>query len=223
MKSVLIRLEGPMQSWGTSSRFEIRETDGEPSKSGVLGLCGAALGVERNDRARLAELAACAMAVRVDRIGVLRSDYQTAGGGSWPNRKRYGVYKASGSASSDATLSTRHYLADASFLVALGGEPSIITSIADALQNPKWTLWLGRKGYAASAPFFAGCVDESPEVALRNAPWPANNNEPLRLVLETASGVARRDVPLTFEPDNREFGVRFVRSEFISMLTPEAP
>ena len=34
MMSVLLRLEGPLQSWGTRSRFNHRDTEREPSKSG---------------------------------------------------------------------------------------------------------------------------------------------------------------------------------------------
>jgi len=43
MPTLLLRLAGPMQSWGLSSRFTIRDTSLEPSKSGVLGLLCAAL------------------------------------------------------------------------------------------------------------------------------------------------------------------------------------
>ena len=218
MKSVLLRLEGPMQSWGTASRFEIRDTQLEPSKSGVLGLVGAALGVARDDREQLARLAGLAMAVLVAKPGILRSDYQTAGGGNWPGRKRYGVYKASGAASGDATLSTRHYLADASFLVALSGDEPFVTQIDSALRAPRWTLWLGRKGYVATRPIAAGLVDGNAADALRrHASMSAEIREPLRLVVETgmADGEVRMDVPVDFTPDHREFGIRYVRTERI--------
>ena len=47
MHTLLLRLEGPLQSWGTSSRFPQRDTGFEPSKSGVIGLLCAALGKPR--------------------------------------------------------------------------------------------------------------------------------------------------------------------------------
>ena len=45
--TLLLRLQGPMQSWGTTSRFDERDTQLEPSKSGVLGLVCAAIGRDR--------------------------------------------------------------------------------------------------------------------------------------------------------------------------------
>ena len=47
MPTLLMRLAGPMQSWGTGSRFDERDTQLEPSKSGVVGLLCAALGRDR--------------------------------------------------------------------------------------------------------------------------------------------------------------------------------
>ena len=49
MNTLLLRLAGPMQSWGTQSRFTIRDTGYEPSKSGVIGLLCAALGKPRDE------------------------------------------------------------------------------------------------------------------------------------------------------------------------------
>ena len=43
MSVLLLRLAGPMQAWGTQSRFTVRDTGLEPSKSGVIGLLCAAL------------------------------------------------------------------------------------------------------------------------------------------------------------------------------------
>ena len=95
MSTLLLRLAGPMQSWGTQSRFEERDTDADPSKSGVLGLVGAAMGVARDDMGAIARLAGLTMAVRVDREGTVLRDYHTAGGGRWSGRE-YGVANAEG-------------------------------------------------------------------------------------------------------------------------------
>src|ERR1035437_2121086 len=78
MATLLIRLQGSMQSWGTTSRFDERDTQLEPSKSGVLGLICAALGRDRKEP--LADLATLHMGVRVDREGTPMRDYQTATG-----------------------------------------------------------------------------------------------------------------------------------------------
>jgi len=44
MNTLLLRLAGSMQSRGVQSRFTIRDTGLEPSKSGVVGLLCKALG-----------------------------------------------------------------------------------------------------------------------------------------------------------------------------------
>jgi len=122
MNTLLLRLAGPMQSWGTQSRFTIRDTGYEPSKSGVIGLLCAALGKPRDEshldnqgKPMLSALAALRMGVRVDREGVLQKDYHTADGSRHDD---YGVVKASG-AKGDTVVSHRYYLADADFLLGL--------------------------------------------------------------------------------------------------------
>lgn len=48
MATLLLRLAAPLQSWGSDSKFETRKTDREPTKSGVVGLLAAALGLRRD-------------------------------------------------------------------------------------------------------------------------------------------------------------------------------
>ena len=47
MTVVALRLAGPLQSWGSGSRFVRRTTETAPTKSGVLGLIAAAQGIRR--------------------------------------------------------------------------------------------------------------------------------------------------------------------------------
>lgn len=156
MATLLLRLAGPMQSWGTQSRFTNRDTGLEPSLSGVIGLLCAALGKPREERAgdsfpALAQLASLRMGVRVDREGTLQRDYQTAGGGLWSGQP-YGVRKADGS-KGDTVLSDRFYLADADFLVGLEGEnAALLQRLNDALDHPQWSLSLGRKALVPGTP-----------------------------------------------------------------------
>ena len=69
MSTLLLRLAGPMQSWGTDSKFDVRRTGREPSKSGVIGLVAAALGIARQDRQALQTLNDLRFGVRVDHEG----------------------------------------------------------------------------------------------------------------------------------------------------------
>ena len=62
--TLYLRLEGPLQSWGERGRWSIRDTGPEPTKSGVIGLLGCAMGV--NDDRELRHLSqALRMGVRV--------------------------------------------------------------------------------------------------------------------------------------------------------------
>src|SRR3989337_2849908 len=79
MPTLLVRLAGPMQSWGTTSRFDQRDTGKEPSKSGVIGLLAAAMGIDRGNWDDLEPLTRLAMGVRHDRPGIPKREYQTAG------------------------------------------------------------------------------------------------------------------------------------------------
>lgn len=83
--TVLIRLEGPMQSWGLSMRgpnSAHRKTRTHPTKSGVLGLVANTLGRDWSDP--IDDLAALTYAVRADRPGTLAVDYHTTGSGEFP-------------------------------------------------------------------------------------------------------------------------------------------
>jgi CRISPR system Cascade subunit CasD len=151
--TVLLRLEGPLQAWGDNSKFVIRRTAEAPTKSGVIGLICCAMGLSRKEaRNRLEEFNQLRMGVRIDRPGVRWWDYHTVGAG-------YGVLKAEGGIKKTATTgqietleSRREYLCDASFLVALQGDAKLIGCIRDALKNPKWPLFLGRKSCPPSMP-----------------------------------------------------------------------
>src|SRR3990170_1746021 len=115
MPPLLLRLAGPMQSWGTTSRFDQRDTGKEPSKSGVIGLLAAALGIERENWMDLEPLTRLSMGVRHDRPGTPRRDYQTAGCAATDT-----IIKADGNqAKRGGVVSRRDYLADAAFLVGL--------------------------------------------------------------------------------------------------------
>jgi len=150
--TLFLRLEGPLQAWGDTSKFVIRRTMEAPTKSGVLGLLCCAMGLSRQAaRERLKELNGLVMGVRIDRCGTRWWDYQTVGAGT-------GLTTAGGGLKTGAqgTLITRReYLADASFLVALQGEAKLIHEITRAIGSPKWPVFLGRKSCPPSVPVLA--------------------------------------------------------------------
>lgn len=209
MATLLLRLAGAMQSWGTRSRFDERDTNLEPSKSGVLGLVCAALGRDRHEP--IADLASLRMGVRVDREGVLRRDYQTA----------QEIIAADGRKIHPTAVSVRYYLADAIFLVGLEGERALLEHVHTALHNPHWTLSLGRKSYVPSLPVYLedGLCDEDLVAALSHYPYlpslTSNTShtpsDTLRFVIEDDAGALRTDQPLA-PFVQRQFGVRYIQS-----------
>ncbi len=232
MSTMLIRLAGPMQSWGTQSRFVDRDTGREPSKSGVVGLLCAALGKPREETPGdgfppLDRLAQLRMGVRVDREGLVSRDFHTAGGGCVPGVDRYGVIKANGGL--DTVVSVRYYLADADFLVGLEGDAHFLLHLDEALANPVWPLYLGRKSFVPGVPVRipdsflpAGRLNDAPvERALRAFPW--RGRQPmdpsgLRMAVECGPDDAsemRTDQPVSFAFGDRRYLPRYVKTVYI--------
>jgi CRISPR system Cascade subunit CasD len=209
MNVLLLRLVGPLQSWGVQSRFSVRDTGLEPSKSGVIGLLCAALGRPRH--ADVEDLAALRMGVRVDQEGRLRYDFHTA----------QHVLKAGGGIK-DTEPSRRYYLADAKFLVGLAGESSeLLTRLLQALAAPIWPLYLGRKAFVPGEPIWLEDglrLGSGLENALREYPSLVSTAESARrLVLESDEGrEVRPDQPISFA--RREFALRRVRTTFLAPL-----
>jgi CRISPR system Cascade subunit CasD len=225
MPTLLMRLSGPMQSWGTRSRFDERDTDLEPSKSGVLGLVCAALGVDREDWVNLEPLTHLRMGVRADEPGVLRVDYHTA----------QDVITADASKTRTA-VSRRYYLSDAVFLVGLeGADRSLLERIHAALKNPHWPLSLGRKAFVPSQTVFLeppetvyngvvapnGVQEAALEEALRTYPFigrqpPKDGQVRLMLQADNATGSMRFDQPASSFAERR-FIARHVISGAINV------
>jgi CRISPR system Cascade subunit CasD len=220
MPTLILRLVGPMQSWGTTSRFDQRDTGKEPSKSGVVGLLASALGIDRENWADIEPLARLSMGVRHDRPGVPKGDYQTAGCAESDT-----IIKADGTQSKDGVVSQRFYIADAAFLVVLEGEDQTLLEKAHVkLKNPVWPLALGRKSYLPSEPIWIenGIQDAPLRDVLAWWPWIAFPRKweelPEKLLVsfesKDESGVLKMDQPLSSFAERR-FGARFVRSEWI--------
>lgn len=222
-RTLLMRLAAPLQSWGAHSRFSHRDTACEPTKSGVIGLVGAALGMRRDDRTTLARLAALRFGVRVDREGQPLTDYHTVGGGT-VGGSRYGVATARGG-TAGTVLSHRECLMDADFLVGLeGSDAGFLEQLDRGLADPVWPLYLGRRCFPPGVPPRIGLVAAELEAALAAWPWTARWGagtfpEPgLRLVVETddPSGELRFDSPLSFALHQRTYGPRRVLTRFLT-------
>ena len=215
--ALAVYLDAPLQSWGVASRFQRRGTESHPSKSGVLGLVAAAMGIDKHapdEAARLEPLVACAFSVfpiaiheRFQPI-LLSEDYHTVGGGydrEHSMDKLRIARKASGGPST-TVVTRRFYLEQARFACVLEGGADTLRQAAAALENPVWGVWFGRKCCLPAAPLL-------PTLA-------ATAEEARRLLLEKVrgrlSGEGRVQVAgegTWHQPDQP---VSFGRREFVS-------
>jgi CRISPR system Cascade subunit CasD len=211
---LILRLDGPMQSWGTHTFEDFRPSNLYPTRSGLLGLLAACLGIERADHAGQAALAASVeFSVRVD-TAVERLDREQAmnkPGVKLPDfHTVMDARKVDGKANKFPVVSRREYLYDAAFTVAIGVKPDApvaLDAIAAALRRPLYTPTLGRRACPPARPLFDGETEATDGVeALRKASGSGvliysenqESDQPLRL----------RDVPL--HGHKRQFGTRLV-------------
>lgn len=154
----VMRLYGPMVSWGDIAVGELRGTSTRPSRSALIGLLSAALGVTRDDHHTLQSMVdAYRFAVRVDQQGALIRDFHT-----WqkPRRKRglkWETRKEELEAGDLETgISRRDYCCDARCVVCVWTEgdspPFSLQEIKQAVARPRFVLYLGRKSCPPSLP-----------------------------------------------------------------------
>lgn len=226
MSVLVLTLAGPLQAWGSSSRFARRDTDDAPTKSGIIGLLAAARGLRRTDP--LEDLLHLRFGVRIDQPGTLVRDFQTA---------------RSLDGSQSMPLSYRYYRADARYLVGLEAEDVLVTELRDVLLAPAFPLYLGRRSCPPSEPIVPVVRDGSLERALLEEPWraaewwsrrrgPDEARLEFRMDAVGATGeldafvlgrTVQRDEPISFDPQHRQYGWRTVLHGWIPVPGAEAP
>jgi len=216
MNTLLLRLEGPLQAWGLRARWEERDSAFEPTKSGVVGLLGCALGLRRDSDRLRAISEALTIGVRVDQPGALLVDYHTTGGAKMPDGEPEGMLNAEGKRKRETDVSKRVYLMDAAFLVALRGPDELVAELAAALRTPVWPVFLGRKACVPTRPVFAGVGQyDSVRAALLAQPLPElAAGRSLRLVLEVPIGQGTPRNDAVGVPARRLFWPRSASEEY---------
>jgi CRISPR system Cascade subunit CasD len=211
--TLFLRLEGPMQSWGERSRWSVRDTASEPTKSGIVGLLGCALGIQEDEPLRQLSLQ-LRMGVRCDRSGVLLRDYHTVVGGVLSAEGKVKIN--ANTKEPETVVSERFYLCDASFLVAVqASDPDLIACLAQGVQAPRWPVFLGRKSCVPSLPIYAG-VGTYADLQSALEDWPPGSPKEgtrtaVRGTLECAPGEGTRRRDAVFSRAQRTFEPRFTR------------
>lgn len=216
-KTILVlRLEGPLQSWGENAKWDFRDSSTMPTKSGIVGLLGCAMGEERGSQV-LVELAqSITVAVRADRPGVKTVDFHSVTG--FPLRNAERKQRTDGKGKPSDTFTTRReFLEDACFTVFIDTTPEWQKRIIEALENPKWCMYLGRKNCVPSRPIQAKVVEYvNIQEALKK--YPAAERAAKTMVYEceipdsTAASIQRPDDLIGV---NRHFQLRQVWRETV--------
>jgi CRISPR system Cascade subunit CasD len=206
-------LSGPLQSWGTASRFDVRATERAPSKSAVIGLLAAALGRPRS--AEVDDLAALRFGVCLERPGATLRDFHTVGAGTDP------VAVASGG-TGRGIVTERYYLEDAAFTVGLEGDDErFMLELLDAAVQPRWLLALGRRSCPPAGPIadgraiFRGRLEDALADGWRPEGVPSvyARTGPVELLVEDPDGpIILSDQPTGAAFERRTFVSRRVRS-----------
>jgi CRISPR system Cascade subunit CasD len=226
--TLAILLDGPLQSWGVDSRYQQRDTAAFPTKSGIIGLLAAALGIDKhapNEATLLAPYVALRLTVLRSPSGVPKrsgrlTDFHTVGGGydSAAGWQRLSISRRATGGPADTVITRRSYLTDSAFVALLEGDRTVLATAADALSDPCWGLWFGRKACIPAAPL-APTIEATPQAAfdalrrrfgLAPCPLESFDRQVEKLPAEMASDAFYQpDQPKSF--GNRSFVSRPIR------------
>jgi len=156
---LLLTIYAPLASWGEIAVGETRGSWDRPSRSALLGLLGAALGLLRDDQAAHDALGAgYGVAVRADAVGAPLSDYhttQTTGAAAVKRARPRTRAELLAAGERETILSRRAYRQDALATVALWARADArwsLEGLADALRRPVFVPYAGRKANALGVP-----------------------------------------------------------------------
>ncbi|MEU0992118.1 type I-E CRISPR-associated protein Cas5/CasD [Streptomyces sp. NPDC005953] len=221
MSGLLLRLAGPLQSWGERSAFTtVRDTASFPTRSGLIGMLAAAEGIGR-DHGGLDRYDDLRFIIRADRPGERLIDYHTVGGGQPKART---AATSGGSNKGAAVITRRHYLSDAVFVVGITTpDEETTTRLAQALEHPHWAPYLGRRSCVPDEPLILRRHIADPENELLTRvplalPPPRNNEDTVKVdflyeqlpddATEMRDVIDITDIPLSFAQHRRAHAVR---------------
>lgn len=215
---LLLWLEAPLQSWGFDSKFGRRDSLKFPTRSGVLGLLCAALGYSGEQKEFLAQMSSKQQLVvsylrndekkQVITPEPLLMDFQMVGSGyddsdPWQSLLIPKTSEGKKAVGGGSKMTYRYYLQDARFAVVLECSQAESTLFSEALQNPMYDLFLGRKNCVPTEFIYQGVFD-SENAALEQATEIANQKgckEYFRVVEGDhldGDSMTLNDIPLQF-------------------------
>lgn len=218
MSVLVLRLAGPLQSWGSPSRFTRRETEAQPTKSGILGLLAAAEGRRRSDP--IEDLLHLELGVRTEQQGAPLRDFHTA---------HHQITKKA------MPLTHRFYWSDAVFTAHVGGPLDVLEGLAEALRDPAYPLYLGRRSCVPEGRMVLGISEGGVASSLRDTPWApgeagrkaARGSSVVEVPVQADQSVFPdqpgsrdlSDVPLSWDPEHRQYRTRTVVDSYVTLPT----
>ncbi len=185
---IIFALVAPMGSFGEVAGHEWRRSNRWPSRSAILGLVGAALGIDREDAERQQSLRKWSYAVSVLSSNYPFQDFHTIQTIPNANIRRPATRRIALGAlksSDNATLTRREYRSDCTFGICLWGGGNI-NGVVKALNYPQFTTYLGRKSCPLSAPMNAKVVEsQNPKEAMMQItlpPWMDSTTKPITVI-----------------------------------------
>jgi CRISPR system Cascade subunit CasD len=213
---LILKLQAPMQAWGEHTFEGLRPSANFPTRSGVLGLLGACLGIRRNEPERLVELAdSVGMAVRVDERRITRWDGTSRALQMMKITDYHTIQNArvyySGLRSHETIQTWREYLFDAEFTVALWSHPNAplsLTQLVEAVGRPVFTPYLGRRSCPIAQPLLHTLLEAADviEAFKRMIPCGGTIYSEEKIEGQEVRMKRVRDVPLVHQP--RQFAGR---------------
>ena len=219
---ILLWLEAPLQAWGHDSKFGRRDSLDFPTKSGVLGILCCARGVGGAESDWLGKWTDLDMQVvaysfkdrkgkSVSRQPLLR-DFHMVGAGysrkdQWENLMSLKTADGKRGNKSETKITHRYYVQDMAYAVLLETPNEYLDDVIQALKNPVWDLYLGRKCCVPTEFLFQG-VFETTDAALEGAAKLAeekNRATQFQVLQGEHEGevVTLNDVPLQFGTDKK--------------------
>ena len=158
MKTLILKTEG-MSSYGLQTFDVHRRVNHFPTRSAVMGMLAAALGIDRNQQPKLFFLSQqLAIAVQVNLLGQKIVDYHTVQNFRSPNGKIQGGTKPT----------YREYWCDSQHSFAISAEAELISELAASVKAPVYSLFQGRKSCPLTRPLYEAVLDEcNPVTALK--------------------------------------------------------
>ena len=236
-KYILLWLEAPLQSWGADSKFGCRDTMPFPTRSGVIGLLLCALGASGTQNELLSRMAPLRQTVisfvriKKDQTGKLVKkerepllrDFHMVGSGyndqdTWETLLIPKTSEGKKAVGGGAKMTYRYYLQDAKFAVVLEVPGDLAETFTDALQNPVYDLYLGRKNCVPTDYIYQGTFENENRAFNQAAEIMQGKSlmEDFRVFEGELEGetMTLNDVPLQFGP------VKKYRDRRITVVSP---